>query len=129
MKEKWKQKNVPMTAGHSWREEQLLEHSDGREKFNTRITEHGTHEPLFSTQAYKTNVLLWKMFMSWSTTAALHLGPNYLTNSEIHTKFEEIQVCVCHDFGQEVFTLVRRRRIQRAVISTSIVGQSIDTVF
>ena len=47
----------------------------------------------FSMQAYKTNVLIWWMFMSSSMKAAIHLGPNYLANSEIYknTKFEEIE--------------------------------------
>ena len=41
--------------------------------------------------AYKTNVLIWRMFMSSSMKAAIHLGPNYLTNVEIYknTNFEE----------------------------------------
>ena len=41
----------------------------------------------------KTNVLIWRMFMSSSMKAAIHLGPNYLTNQEVHknTNFEEIQ--------------------------------------
>ena len=46
----------------------------------------------FSMQAYKTNVLIWGMFMTSSMKAAFHLGPNYLSNSEVYknTKFEEI---------------------------------------
>ena len=46
----------------------------------------------FSMQAFKINVLIWGMFMSSSMEAAIHLGPNYLTNSEIYnkTKFEQI---------------------------------------
>ena len=81
---------------------------------NTRIEKHGIHEPsmheqdfsvsakrlgmsasdgTFSMQAYKTNVLILGMFMSSSMQAAIHLGPNYLANSEIYknTKFEEIE--------------------------------------
>ena len=44
-------------------------------------------------QAYKTHLLVWRMFMSSSMNAAIHLGPNYLTNSEIYknTKFEETE--------------------------------------
>ena len=34
----------------------------------------------FSMEALKTNVLMWWMFMSSSTKAAIHLGPNYLAN-------------------------------------------------
>ena len=47
----------------------------------------------FSLQAYKTNVLIWGMFMTSSMKAAFHLGPNYLSNSEVYknTKFEEIE--------------------------------------
>ena len=39
------------------------------------------------------NVLIWGMFMSSSMKAAIHLGPNYVVNSEIYknTKFEEIE--------------------------------------
>ena len=46
----------------------------------------------FSMQAFETNVLIRGMFMSSSMKAAIHLGPNYLSNSEIYkkTKFEEI---------------------------------------
>ena len=32
----------------------------------------------FSIQAYKTNVLIWRMFVTSSMKAAIHLGPNYL---------------------------------------------------
>ena len=37
-------------------------------------------------------MLIWRMFISSSINAAIHLGPNYLSNSEIYksTKFEEI---------------------------------------
>ena len=47
----------------------------------------------FSMQAYKTNVLIWGMFMSSSMKAAIHLGPTYFANSEIYknTTFEEIE--------------------------------------
>ena len=47
----------------------------------------------FSMQASTTNVLIWGMFMSSSMKAAIHLGPDYLTNSEIcrNTNFEEIE--------------------------------------
>ena len=47
----------------------------------------------FSIQAYKTNVLILRMFMTSSMKAAIHLGPNYLSNSEIYknTKFEETE--------------------------------------
>ena len=44
-------------------------------------------------KSYKTHALIWRMFMSSSMNAAIHLGPNYVSNSEIHknTKFEEIE--------------------------------------
>ena len=47
----------------------------------------------FSMGAKKTNVLIWCMFMSSSMKAAVHLGPNYLTNLEIfkNTNSEEIE--------------------------------------
>ena len=47
----------------------------------------------FSIEAYKTNVLMCGMFMTSSMKAAIHLGPNYLSNSEIYknTKFEKIE--------------------------------------
>ena len=43
----------------------------------------------FSMAAYKTNVLLWGVFMSSSMKAAIHLGPNYLMYK--NTNFEEIE--------------------------------------
>ena len=44
-------------------------------------------------QAYKTNVLTWRMFMSSLMKAAIHFGPRYLANSEIYknTKVEDIE--------------------------------------
>ena len=47
----------------------------------------------FSMEAYQTNVLVWRKFMTSSMKAAIHLGPNYVSNSEIckKTKFEEIE--------------------------------------
>ena len=47
----------------------------------------------FALEALKTNVLIWRMFMSSSMKAAIHLGPNYLAKMEIYknTNFEEIQ--------------------------------------
>ena len=50
----------------------------------------------FSKDAYKTNELIWGMFMTSSMKAAIHLGPNYKSNSEIYfyTKLEDIEsVC------------------------------------
>ena len=46
-------------------------------------------------EALKTNVLIWRMFMSSSMKAAIHLGPNNLANLEVYknTNFEEIE-CV-----------------------------------
>ena len=47
----------------------------------------------FSMEALKTNVLIWRMFMSSSMKAAIHLGPNYLANLEVYknTNCEGIQ--------------------------------------
>ena len=47
----------------------------------------------FSMEALKTNVLIWRKFMSSSMKAAIHLGRNNLANLEVHknTNFEEIQ--------------------------------------
>ena len=47
----------------------------------------------FTVEAYKTNVLIWRMFMTSSMKAAIHLGPNHVSNSEIYknTKFEDIE--------------------------------------
>ena len=46
----------------------------------------------FAHEAFKTNVLIWRMSMS-SPMKANHLGPNYLANLEVYknTNFEEIQ--------------------------------------
>ena len=43
--------------------------------------------------AYKTDVLRWRMFMTSSMTAAIHLGPKFKSNSDIYksTKFEDIE--------------------------------------
>ena len=47
----------------------------------------------FSMEAYKTNVLIWRMFVTSSMKAAIHLGPDYMSNSEIckNTKFEDTE--------------------------------------
>ena len=46
-----------------------------------------------SMDAYKTSVLIWGMFMTSSMKAAIHLGPNFKSNSELkeNTKFEDIE--------------------------------------
>ena len=51
----------------------------------------------FSMDAYRTHVLIWGMFVTSSMKAAIHLGPNFLSNSEIYksTKFEDIET-VCN---------------------------------
>ena len=43
--------------------------------------------------AYKTNVFIWGLFLTSSMIAAIHLWPNYVSNSEIYknTKFENIE--------------------------------------
>ena len=42
--------------------------------------------------AYKTNVLIWRMFVSSLMKAVVRLGPNYLANFEVYknTNFDEI---------------------------------------
>ena len=47
----------------------------------------------FSMDAYKTNVFIWGLFLTSSMIAAIHLWPNYVSNSEIYknTKFENIE--------------------------------------
>ena len=51
----------------------------------------------FSVVSYKNNVLAWRMYMASSMKAAIHLGQDFLENSEIYenTKFEH-QECVRH---------------------------------
>ena len=46
----------------------------------------------FLMEASKTNVLMWRMFMSSSMKAAFHLGPNYLADlvGYKNTNFKEI---------------------------------------
>ena len=43
--------------------------------------------------AYKTKVFIWGLFLTSSMIAAIHLWPNYVSNSEIYksTKFENIE--------------------------------------
>ena len=47
----------------------------------------------FSMDAYKTNVIIWGLFLTSSMIAAIHFWPNYVSNSEIYknTKFENIE--------------------------------------
>ena len=40
----------------------------------------------FSMEALKANVLIWRMFMSSSMKAAIHLGPNYLVNLKVYNE-------------------------------------------
>ena len=42
----------------------------------------------FSMDAYKTNVLTWGLFLASSIKAAIHLGLDFLTNSESYKKTE-----------------------------------------
>ena len=46
----------------------------------------------FSMDSYRTNVLTWRLFLASSMKEAIHLGPDFLTISEIYknTKFENI---------------------------------------
>ena len=54
---------------------------------------------------FPTNVLKWGMFMTSSMKAAIHLGPNYVSNSEIYrnAKFEDVE-CVCSTLLQKLVT-------------------------
>ena len=99
-----RQENAPMAAGNSWREEQHQTHRDARrlvlsastpELRNMEYTNHrymskifqlgmSATNATFSMQAYKTNELMWRMFMTSSMKAAIHLGPNYVSNSEVY---------------------------------------------
>ena len=47
----------------------------------------------FTMDAYKTSELTWRVFMTSSMKAAIHLGPNFKSNSEIYknTQFEDIE--------------------------------------
>ena len=46
-----------------------------------------------SMKAYKTNVLVWRMLITSSMKAAIHLRPNNVSNSEIYKNiaFEDIE--------------------------------------
>ena len=97
----WKQYNQE-EASHSARTRKLLQ---------AGISKHEVHEPsvndkylpfsakgvgnyssTFALETFKTNVLMWRKFRSSSMKAAIHLGPNYLSNLEVYknTNFEEI---------------------------------------
>ena len=47
----------------------------------------------FSVDSFKNNVLAWRKFMTSSMKAAIHLGPDFLENSEIYknTRVENIK--------------------------------------
>ena len=49
--------------------------------------------PIIYIEALKNNVLIWRFFMSTTTEAATHLGPNYVEILEVvrNTNFEELQ--------------------------------------
>ena len=38
----------------------------------------------------KTNVLIWGLLVSTTMKAAVHVGPNYIDNSEVFTNFMEL---------------------------------------
>ena len=46
----------------------------------------------FAVETLKANVLIWRIFMSASMEAVIHLGPNYSSNLKVYknTNFEEI---------------------------------------
>ena len=47
----------------------------------------------FSMDSYKTKKMTWRLFLTSSMKAAIHYGPNYVSNSEIYknTKIEDIE--------------------------------------
>ena len=49
--------------------------------------------PIFTIVPYKTNVLMWGLFMPSTMKVAIHLGPNYTGNLEMYknANFKEIQ--------------------------------------
>ena len=61
---------------------QILEKKLGRSAINAT----------FSMDAYENNVLTWWLFLASSMKAAIHLGPDFLMNSEIYknTEFENV---------------------------------------
>ena len=44
-------------------------------------------------EAYKTNMLMWGLFMASSMKAAIHLGPRHTDNFEVYknSEFEDIE--------------------------------------
>ena len=58
-----------------------------------KILNFAEEAPVLGVEALKTNVLMWRLFMSTTMKAAIHLGPNYVENLEVfrNTNFEELQ--------------------------------------
>ena len=105
-----RQEKVVLASMELGQNDQTQTKSEEKSSSTARVQEHGIHKPsiheqdlsvsaeeigkandaTFSMQAYKTNVLICGLFMSSPMKAAIHLGPNYLSNSEIckNTKFE-----------------------------------------
>ena len=57
-------------------------------QYMTKIFQFLAGYSTFSMEVLKTNVLTWRMFMSSSMKAAIHLGPNYLANLEVYKNTE-----------------------------------------
>ena len=121
-----RQEKILQATRKLWQKDQTQikseEHSPGTRKLaacSPEFTKHGIHETIdtwwrsfkfgkklgmsainatFSMDSYKTNVLTWRLFLPSSMKAAIHLGPDFLTNSEIYknTKFEKMLECFQH---------------------------------
>ena len=76
----------------------------------------------FSMDAYKTNVLMLRVFMTSSMKAAIHLGPNFKSNSEIYksSKIEDIEsvnICSCKlDVSETNVSIPQIYRIRNHIV-------------
>ena len=89
----------------------LQRHHQSWETWNSRTTTHeqgfsafqffqkklgmSATDATFSILTFESNVRIWRMFMTSSTKAAIHLGPNYLSNSEIYKNTNSRRLRVC----------------------------------
>ena len=78
----------------------------------------------FTMEALKTNVLRWGMFMSTSMKAAIHLGPNYLANSEVDIgtfwRNYRLKVHLPHGRDQCCLMIKRSSGQKQSYVSTQI---------
>ena len=74
----------------------------------------------------KNNVLAWRMFMASSMNAAIHLGPDFLKNSEIH-KIREHRECVQHHSEIQKRTFSRNSEYEELGLFITIMDK-INTV-